>query len=67
MIGYPTEKTEKELSPWLFDKDGNQVTPSVKDQKIEMGIARENNQKRFKKVRDGMDIIFEPIYNHQPS
>jgi hypothetical protein len=33
----------------------------VKGQEIEMGVARENNARRFKKKREGMYVILEPI------
>ncbi|KAH7346448.1 hypothetical protein BKA65DRAFT_399503 [Rhexocercosporidium sp. MPI-PUGE-AT-0058] len=43
---------------WLNDENGNQVTPSVKDQALEEGRASELNKKRFRKMK-GMDIFKE--------
>jgi hypothetical protein len=40
-----------------------QATPSIKDQPIEEGIAKDNNAARFRKKRDGLYIILEPVEN----
>lgn len=34
--------------PWLYDAKGNQVTPSVRYQKLEAGRASFNNGRRYK-------------------
>ncbi|KAM0131887.1 hypothetical protein ACHAP3_006629 [Botrytis cinerea] len=47
---------------YLFDKNGNQVTPSVEDQKIEDGDPKQNSKKRFKRVISGLDFVLKPIY-----
>ncbi|KAF7950538.1 hypothetical protein EAE96_007820 [Botrytis aclada] len=48
---------------YLFDKNGNQVTPSVDDQLIEDGDPKQNSRKRFKRVISGLDFVLKPIYN----
>ena len=45
----------------MKDKDGRQVTPSVKDQPIEEGRARDNNARRFVRKIDGIHYIYERI------
>ncbi|TGO14157.1 hypothetical protein BTUL_0057g00230 [Botrytis tulipae] len=47
---------------YLFDKNGNQVTPSVDDQQIEDGDPKQNSKKRFKRVISGLDFVLKPIY-----
>jgi hypothetical protein len=37
------------------------VTPSVKDQPIEEGRAKDNNARRFLRQIDGVDYIYERI------
>ncbi|KAF7928138.1 uncharacterized protein EAE97_009936 [Botrytis byssoidea] len=46
---------------YLFDKNGNQVTPSVDDQQIEDGDPKQNSKKRFKRVISGLDFVLKPI------
>jgi hypothetical protein len=45
----------------LKDKDGQQVTPSVQDQPIEEGRAKDNNARRFIRKVDGIYWIYERI------
>ncbi|TGO54365.1 hypothetical protein BCON_0108g00100 [Botryotinia convoluta] len=47
---------------YLFDRNGNQVTPSVDDQQIEDGDPKQNNKKRFKRVISGLDFVLKPIH-----
>jgi hypothetical protein len=49
------------LPRWLFDENGNQVTPSVEGQPIEEGSPRENNLRRFKKTRVGLHVVYERV------
>jgi hypothetical protein len=57
-----TEKSDPEIPlSWLTDANGTQVTPSVEDQPIEEGRARENNAKRFVKKRAGLYVVLEPV------
>ncbi|RDW72112.1 hypothetical protein BP5796_08146 [Coleophoma crateriformis] len=44
---------------YLIDKNGRQVTPSLAKQKIEPGRAKENNEKRFIKTREGIFSVLE--------
>jgi hypothetical protein len=37
------------------------VTPSVKNQPVEEGRARVNNAGRFRKKREGLYVVLEPI------
>lgn len=46
---------------WLLDKNGRQVTPSVKDQPIEGGRAKDNNARRHKRKFDGIGYIYERV------
>lgn len=41
------------------------MTPSVKDQPIEEGRARVNNAGRFRKKREGLYIVLEPIQDEE--
>ncbi|PMD35276.1 hypothetical protein L207DRAFT_637659 [Hyaloscypha variabilis F] len=52
---------DSEPSPWLKDKDGRQVTPSVHNQPIEEGRAKENNARRFVRKIDGIFWVYERI------
>lgn len=54
-------RSNSDSSPWLKDKDGRQVTPSVKDQPIEEGRAKDNNARRFVRKIDGIHYIYERI------
>jgi hypothetical protein len=45
----------------LNDEDGRQVTPSVKNQPIEEGRAKDNNARRFVRKIDGIHWIYERI------
>ncbi|RQM08802.1 hypothetical protein DH86_00002934, partial [Scytalidium sp. 3C] len=56
-----TAKLREEQSiRWLLDSEGRQVTPSIKNQLIEEGDARENNRMRFVWKRVGVDYILVP-------
>lgn len=44
------------IDPWLLDKDGRQVTPSIENQTIEAGIARVNNLKRWNKEMKKLNL-----------
>ncbi|RDW66089.1 hypothetical protein BP6252_09724 [Coleophoma cylindrospora] len=44
---------------YLIDKNGRQVTPSLAKQKIEPGRAKENNEKRFIRTREGIFSVLE--------
>ncbi|KAE9380281.1 hypothetical protein N431DRAFT_361804 [Stipitochalara longipes BDJ] len=54
-------KPDPDPSPWLKDEDGRQVTPSVRNQPIEEGRAKENNARRFVRKIDGIHWIYERI------
>jgi hypothetical protein len=41
---------EDRLPAYLFDKEGRQVTPSVRDQKVESEEERKERQKRLRRV-----------------
>jgi hypothetical protein len=41
---------EDGLPAYLFDKEGRQVTPSVRDQKLESEEERKERQKRLRRV-----------------
>ncbi|KAF4635309.1 hypothetical protein G7Y89_g2797 [Cudoniella acicularis] len=49
--------------PWLFDKEGRQVTPSVENQEIEYGDAGAFNKKRYKA---NIDKIYPPKRRASP-
>ncbi|TAQ87960.1 hypothetical protein B7494_g3729 [Chlorociboria aeruginascens] len=56
-----TQKSDSETSySWLNDAMGNQITPSVKNQPIEEGRARENNARRFEKKLEGIYVVLTP-------
>jgi hypothetical protein len=44
-----------------MDKEGRQVTPSVRDQPVEEGRAKDNNARRFVKKVDGIHWVYERI------
>lgn len=57
-----TENQEpRTVSPWLFDLNGKQVTPSLESLPIEDGHPKENNTKRFMKKREGLHLVLVPI------
>ena len=60
-VGKPRKRTEREISPWRYNEDGKQVTPSVKNQKIDHGNPKETNAKRFKKRREGLYVVYDLI------
>jgi len=62
-IAYSAGTEKKQANPWLFDKDGNQVIDSVEGQQIEDGKPAENNDKRFKRVRNGIHVVLQPVKN----
>lgn len=41
---------ESELAPYLLDQDGNQVTPSIRDQELEDHITWRNNRRRLREL-----------------
>jgi hypothetical protein len=57
----PLSEAHTNLLTGLKDKDGRQVTPSVKDQPIEEGRARDNNARRFVRKIDGIEYVYERI------
>lgn len=63
---FPLDGLQGSESPtvptYLFDRDGNQVTPSVDDQQIEDGDPKQNSKKRFKRVISGLDFVLKPVY-----
>ncbi|APA15477.1 hypothetical protein SS1G_13404 [Sclerotinia sclerotiorum 1980 UF-70] len=59
----PRKYDASALPPYLFDKNGVQVTPSVKDQQIEYGDPKETSAQRFKRTISGLDFVLNPIYN----
>jgi hypothetical protein len=46
---------------WVHGVDERQVTPSVRDQPIEDGRAKDNNAARFVKKREGLYVVLVPI------
>lgn len=58
-MGYVSETSSRRS--YLMDSNGREVTPSVKDQRIEEGRAKDNNEKRFRKKREGIHIVLEKI------
>jgi hypothetical protein len=44
-----------------MDEHGRQVTPSVRNQQIEEGRAKENNARRFVRKLDGIYWVYELI------
>ena len=59
----PSTGVDSKKPLWLYDKDGNQVIDSVKDQKIEDGKPSKNNERRFKRVLEGIHIVLQPVKN----
>ncbi|KAF7854622.1 hypothetical protein EAF04_010430 [Stromatinia cepivora] len=59
----PQKYNASALPAYLFDKNGVQVTPSVKDQQIEYGDPKETSAQRFKRTISGLDFVLNPIYN----
>ncbi|CAD6446933.1 28bc44f0-32c8-4d65-92d8-c941ee4ad80e [Sclerotinia trifoliorum] len=59
----PQKHNASALPAYLFDKNGVQVTPSVKDQQIEYGDPKETSAQRFKRTISGLDFVLNPIYN----
>ncbi|KUJ12264.1 uncharacterized protein LY89DRAFT_203800 [Mollisia scopiformis] len=47
------------VDPWLLDKHGKQVTPSVENLTIESGVAKINNQKRWAKEKRKLELAME--------
>lgn len=60
MIDTTAKLREEQSIRWLLDSEGRQVTPSIKNQLIEEGDARENNRMRFVWKRVGVDYILVP-------
>jgi hypothetical protein len=54
----PADGEEEQLPDFLFDEDGNQVTPSVRDQKIEDFATWKERRKKLKallrKINDAL-------------
>jgi len=52
-------------APYSFRYGGpvGQATPSVRNQPVEGGRAKDNNAARFRKKRDGLYVVFEPLDN----
>ena len=48
---------------WLHGGPRGQPTPSVRDQPIEEGRAKDNNAARFVKKREGLYVVLEPVKN----
>lgn len=48
---------------WLYGGPKGQATPSIRDQPIQEGRAKENNAARFLKKRDGLYVVLEPVKN----
>jgi hypothetical protein len=48
---------------WLHGGPKGQLTPSVRDQPIEEGRAKDNNARRFVKKREGLYVVLEPVKN----
>jgi len=53
----------KQVSPWLYDQNGNQIIDSIEGQKIEDGKPAKNNEKRFERVRQGIHVVLRPVKN----
>ncbi len=62
-IGRPDLDAAGKIPNWLCDENGVQVTPSVEGQKVEKGNAKLNNAKRFRKKRQGIYMVLEPVAN----
>jgi len=57
----------RSTSPWLFDANGNQVTPSVENIPIESGHPRHNNARRFVKKLEGIHVVLIPVAEKNPA
>jgi len=49
------------IPTFLTDLSGRQVTPAVTGQRIEEGSAKENNARRFRRRREGVHMVLEPV------
>lgn len=61
LITFAAVKPKSDIARWLMDNNGRQVTPSVKDQPIEGGRAKDNNAKRFTRKVEGIYWVYERI------
>jgi hypothetical protein len=61
LITFAAIKPKSDIAPWLMDHNGRHVTPSVKDQPIEEGRAKDNNAKRFNRKVEGIYWVYERI------
>jgi hypothetical protein len=61
LITFAAIKPKSDIAPWLIDNNGHHVTPSVKDQLIEEGRAKDNNAKRFNRKVEGIYWVYERI------
>ncbi len=61
LIMFAATKPKSDIAPWLMDNNGRHITPSVKDQLIEEGRAKDNNAKRFNRKVEGIYWVYERI------
>ena len=58
----PTEPktiTPQQLEPWLYTPSGAQITPSIKNQAIRGGKAKQYNAKRFAEHSNGIMVLVQ--------
>jgi hypothetical protein len=60
-VEIPNNPEPRTASPWLFDENGKQVTPSIDGLPLEDGHPTDNNAKRFMKKREGLYVVMVPV------